>query len=978
VIPLSSEGSGPVIDINPLNLNFGSVAVLFDTLFSITVNNFGNTSLNIDSLVLIQPDSIKETFAIVDLDEKFPIVLDPDNSLKFSVQFAPREWGSISGRLQIYSSDPLHEKIEVGLRGTGLASEMVVSSTEMNFGEILIIADSTEILNIENIGNFQMVIEDFNIFPPDSSFELSDPIISFPFNIGPGSSADFPIKFMPVDTGHIVGQIQIISNDPYFSEVSVSLSGIGSDEGLFPSIELSSDRVEFNQVDTSSYSQKSFVIYNRGPVDLIIPEDSIYIKNSIYDAFSITNVADEIRVDRQDSLAITIRFKPKKLGPDQASLLIKSNDPLNPEMIVTLSGTGVGDGFVPEIILSTDVLEYNQVDTSTFSEQSLYISNIGYTTLIIPGDSLYITDSAYDAFSIVNITEDITISPQDSLEVVVRFEPPELGPDQANLWMKSNDPINSTMIVLLSGIGIGNGSATISFDPLNSTNPLINRQPATMSFEISSFAPIDSAVIFMRRGGESSFRAYSLQRQSATNIWSADIESNIITERGVEYYVRVNQSHTFSVYPQNGESHPVAVSVQIPYLAFPDNNPVKTYKMISIPFNTPGQTLSDLFADNLGPYDDSNYRIFECTSGADYSEIKDLNKALPPGKSVWLITREEVQLDIQNGESVLTDQEYTIELQQGWNMIATPFSFPVTWEGLGFGLALRHFDGSDWPFSIIMEPFEGYAVKALNDTVISITANESAIPKSLPKSVQPDISAHWNIQISAVSDHLKDRFNYVGVLKSAKHGFDRHDHPEPPPIGEYLSLYLVSSDNEEHFSTDYRQPDAEGYIFDIEMRSNVHGRKNIQMISKNLPENYDWRVINTITKVNHGKNPINSSLNHASYKLIVGTSDFINETTIDYESLPDIFELAQNYPNPFNPSTKVSYQLPVTTEVNLSIYNILGQKVSTLVSNMQEAGYYQLEWDGLNQLDQQVSSGIYFLHLQTKQFTKTIKMILQR
>jgi len=489
---------------------------------------------------------------------------------------------------------------------------------------------------------------------------------------------------------------------------------------------------------------------------------------------------------------------------------------------------------------------------------------------------------------------------------------------------------------------------------------------------------IDSADIFVRRGGETPFTSFSLQKQGSTSFWTADIESNLITERGMEYYVRVNQSHTLSIYPQNGESHPIAVSVQIPYRVFPEDIPAKTYQMISIPFNTPGQTLSDLFLDNLGPYNTGNYRIFECMNGFDYSEIKEMNKPLPPGESVWLITREQVKLDIQNGESVITNEPYTIELQQGWNMIATPFSFPVSWEGIESGLALRHFDGSDWPFVTIMEPFKGYAVKAFTDTTISIIANETSLPKSFSKSLSSEMSGDWHIQISALSGLLKDRFNYVGVLKSATDGIDHCDYPEPPPIGDYLSVYLVSSENEEHYSTDFRSPNAEGYIFNFELQSNVKDQKNIQMISINLPENYDWMVLNTETKVNYGRSTIFSSQYHASFKLIVGTPDFINDNSADYHSLPEKFKLAQNYPNPFNPSTTISYQLPVPCDVDLSIYNILGQKVVTLVSNNQEAGYYKIKWEGLNQSGQQVSSGLYFLYLHTKQYNHTMKIILQR
>lgn len=977
-IPLSGEGFGPVINIDPTSLNFGSVAVLSDTLLYLTISNLGNNSLDIDSLPVKQPDSLVEVFSINIKPDSFPLTLDPDSSIIISVRFTPPDWGSISGQLLVYSTDPFRDTLAVTLLGTGIAPEITISSTKLDFGEVLIISDSTQILTIENIGNLQLTIEDFDIFPPDSVFKLSDMTVSFPFDIKPGSSAEFPIKFMPVDTGLVDSQILILSNDPYQSEIFVLLSGRGTDTGLLPEIELSAHALEFNEVDTSLFSQKILYIYNRGYVDLIIPEDSIYITGSEHDAFSILNITEDIRINPQDSLDIVIRFEPMEFGPDQANLWIRSNDPLNPAENVTLSGTGTGDGRVPKIIVSTDVLEFNQVDTSSFSQKSFYISNKGYLDLIIPQDSIYITYSAYDAFSILDIKDDIMIVPQDSQEIVIRFDPAELGPDKANLWIKSNDPLNPTMFVLLSGIGIGNGSATISFDPANSTNPLINRQTATISFEITSFVPIDSATVFARKGGETTFTAFSLQNQGTTSVWSTEIDSNLITERGVEYYVQVNQNHTFSLYPQEGKSQPIAVSVQIPYRAFPEKIPGKTYQMISIPFSTPDQNLSDLFLDNLGSYNNSNYRIFECTNGSDYSEIREMNKPLPTGKSVWLISKEPVELDINNGESVLTDHEYTIELQQGWNMISTPFAFPVSWVDLGTGPALRHYDGSDWPFATIMDPFKGYAVSVPQDTVISIPANEAVFAKSLPKPAHPEFADNWLIQISAESGEIKDQFNYVGTLNSATSGIDRLDHPEPPPIGDYISLYLVSPENDGHFSTDYREPGAEGYTFDIELRSNISGHKYIQIIPKNLPKSYDWLVIASETKLNLGKEPIRTSLNQVSYKLIVGTSDYIDENLEDYKTAPKVFKLAQNYPNPFNPSTMIIYQLPISSEVGLSIYNILGQKVITLVSDKQEAGYYKIEWNGLNQSNQLVSSGIYFLQLKTKHFIQTIKMILQR
>jgi hypothetical protein len=88
-------------------------------------------------------------------------------------------------------------------------------------------------------------------------------------------------------------------------------------------------------------------------------------------------------------------------------------------------------------------------------------------------------------------------------------------------------------------------------------------------------------------------------------------------------------------------------------------------------------------------------------------------------------------------------------------------------------------------------------------------------------------------------------------------------------------------------------------------------------------------------------------------------------------ALPQTFILNQNYPNPFNPSTTISYQLPKTSEVELSIYNLLGQKVTTLVSKKQTAGSYQVTWDASG-----FASGIYYCKLQAKSFCQTRKLIL--
>ncbi len=89
-------------------------------------------------------------------------------------------------------------------------------------------------------------------------------------------------------------------------------------------------------------------------------------------------------------------------------------------------------------------------------------------------------------------------------------------------------------------------------------------------------------------------------------------------------------------------------------------------------------------------------------------------------------------------------------------------------------------------------------------------------------------------------------------------------------------------------------------------------------------------------------------------------------------SIPTTYALNQNYPNPFNPTTEISFDLRQASHVNLTIYNVLGQKVETLVDEYREAGHYDdVTWDAGS-----YSSGVYFYRISAGTFTDTKKMLL--
>lgn len=116
-------------------------------------------------------------------------------------------------------------------------------------------------------------------------------------------------------------------------------------------------------------------------------------------------------------------------------------------------------------------------------------------------------------------------------------------------------------------------------------------------------------------------------------------------------------------------------------------------------------------------------------------------------------------------------------------------------------------------------------------------------------------------------------------------------------------------------------------------------------------------------------------------KVLTFLGQIITDAEDDFHAegtLPTDFELNQNYPNPFNPKTVIIYSLNRASEgdVRLRIYNILGQEIKILVNTPQEAGTYQVEWDGTDKDGQRVGSGIYFYRLQSGDRSIARKMIL--
>jgi hypothetical protein len=113
------------------------------------------------------------------------------------------------------------------------------------------------------------------------------------------------------------------------------------------------------------------------------------------------------------------------------------------------------------------------------------------------------------------------------------------------------------------------------------------------------------------------------------------------------------------------------------------------------------------------------------------------------------------------------------------------------------------------------------------------------------------------------------------------------------------------------------------------------------------------------------------------YHAAGGADDLTNvEDKISVET-PHLFMLYQNYPNPFNSATMISYEIKGNSnqQVELAMFNLLGQRIKTLVSKNQSAGFYKVQWDGKNEAGDLVSSGIYVYQLKVANVKMDKKLI---
>ncbi len=535
-----------------------------------------------------------------------------------------------------------------------------------------------------------------------------------------------------------------------------------------------------------------------------------------------------------------------------------------------------------------------------------------------------------------------------------------------------------------------NNAPVITHTPLTS-------QPRRVPIQVDAKIVDDSnevdATLQYRQGGEADFNSVIMISSNNDSLFQRTIPDTEVTSRGVEYFIIAEDSDGLRTRsPVSGIfSIPIEIGNQRKQTAQPHGSAQNAYRLISVPFDLDDKSPGAVLEDDLGKYDDTKWRFSELLANQTYKEFPNTSP-MAPGKAFWLIVTEAGKIiDIDNGITNRTDAKYPVALHPQWNFIGNPFNFTIPVEKLrlkssGRSPDLYFYDGtwSEPEFVQIkeMEPFEGYAVYSDSDDTLFIDPDLSS--GATPS--QADHETLWSIRILAQSRQARDVNNVAAVVAAASRARDRMDHPEPPVVGEYVSVYFPHRDwatAGPSYCTDARPEFSRGEIWEFEVATNIRDKVNLTFEGvAQVPEEFEVWVMDEALQLSQNLRERNqyavAGADHPKQlKLVVGRAEFVEERLAGGKVIPASYELSQNFPNPFNPATTIRYGLPKAERVRLIIYNLLGAEVVTLLDDEpKEAGYHAAIWDGRNRHGQPVASGIFFYRLRAGSFVMTKKMVL--
>jgi hypothetical protein len=555
--------------------------------------------------------------------------------------------------------------------------------------------------------------------------------------------------------------------------------------------------------------------------------------------------------------------------------------------------------------------------------------------------------------------------------------------------------------------GLSNGTFSIAIDNVppvvtNTNFPTL----LDLSQTIESIAPTITAtdnvgiqrVVCFFKGitqDNNSFR----QRDAvlSDNVYRAFIASTDFDELGAEYYFEVTDRAGNMTRSQRGYTYirySGARGLSIPDIRFGDSP--QAYQIISVPLNLDNKEALAVFENELGPYDDKRWRLFRYENGQNI-EYQQGFRNIELGKGYWLIVREpwsgaSNSIDSGPGDGARANQAapFVMNLQQGWNQIASPYNFNISWtdvrtangnpNGLG---RLRIFDGS-FKDEDVLRRFRGgfvFADRALNISIPVLknrNVNSGRVEENEPTLRNALSSSEWEVQLRVRNGELVNHLAGFGMRPDASELKDNYDDMTLPRFADYLEVnFLRPAYFYPKFTKDV-VPTASEYVWEFTVESNRTGGNitiewdNSYFGSGSQLFLYDRELQRYVDMSKTNRYIFRSEQASNRFRIIYGNQDFVKKQ-MNAEQVS-----FQVWPNPARSEAHLDFALPDNlqgADVRLSIINSMGQEIFSEEKNY-AAGFHARTWE--RNASQALAAGVYLCRIEVSHASLEKPIIITR
>jgi len=488
------------------------------------------------------------------------------------------------------------------------------------------------------------------------------------------------------------------------------------------------------------------------------------------------------------------------------------------------------------------------------------------------------------------------------------------------------------------------------------------------------------------------FRDVSMTKNGAVLI--AEIPGDEISY-GFSYYLEATDAASnASQFPEGGVDEPIGVAVSDTYTHEVDF-PAQAWHLFSVPRALMKTDLKMLLGDITG----QNNWTTNIWNGTD--SIQTLEPTIVLGAPPWLISKTPFRLQV-DGVTVDPSQHKTVSLSSGWNLVANPYLFPVTFGNIAVlvddmpislndssvsNIVRTKFwrwqdttpnDVTDGDYEVITnpsqqwEPWTGYWMFAHQATTLQIAPFTNFAPSAPTISATPQFDWLGTVAIGNAREVTRVQL----ALANGSHQDTNLLDVEQPLLPTDVSLSLIK--NHLRFQRLSLPRQTHEWYWDAEMYASDGAKVTL---FDTLPAGYHLYMENQLTGFREELIPnipvsVLNGKHQVQFRLTKQRLGRVLEGAI-----PITTELLPNYPNPFNPETWLPYQLATVADVQISIYDINGMLVRSLDLGHQKAGYYAEKedaayWDGRSTTGERVSSGLYFYYLKTDEFSSVKRMTI--